>query len=346
MSPLALDHVRELAARKSKAYELLLALDQNLQADGARSQNDARGQDVEACFQHLAQIVDRMQFFEISLDAEAQDRLLALVKNRSNAVASTLAALALTLSEAEPDRGSIQILLAGYPKWLKAVSDLARPSFLGILPNIALHLEELGDDGVDTLIACLNACDSAEDCEILGGCIDRYRETSGSILIAAAEIASAAIRANLRPVVDKLITAVSPEEMLDSKPARDLLPAIAMLKTAGAMAVCVTVAAHNHSSALHLAKNFPNSLSSMKSETQLAYLNALQAIVEETGTSLLGYGTKQLPALFHKAGEARATEFVALGVAIARRYGRLAAEEFFEQKTAASKLSSTAPPSG
>ncbi len=70
---------------------------------------------------------------------------------------------------------------------------------------------------------------------------------------------------------------------------------------------------------------------------QLAYLNAFQAMVEETGTSLVGFGTKQLPAMFQKAGEEPATEFVALGVAIAHRYGRLAAEEFFEQKTAAAK---------
>jgi len=193
------------------------------------------------------------------------------------------------------------------------------------------------ESGVDALIACLNACTSAEDCEILAGCVDRYKETSGGILISAAEIAGVAIRTDSRPLVERLIAAVSSEAMFDSKAARELLPALAKLETASAIGVCVAVAEHNHSSALNLARHLESSLGSMKPQTRGAYLNAFRAIVEEAGVSLLGYGTKQLPALFQKAGEERATEFVAQGVAIAHRYGRLAAEEFLEQKTAAAK---------
>jgi hypothetical protein len=327
MSQIALEHVRELAARKSKAYELLLALEENPQAD-------------ESCFLSLAHIVDRILFHEISLDGGALDNLRGLAKSETNELASTLAVLALALSEAEPDHGSIQVLLSDYAEWLSAVSETARPHFLGILPNIAVHLKELEGSGVDTLIARLNSCGSTGDCEILAGCVDRYQETSGSILIAAAEIASVAIHADSRPLVDKLMSAVEPEAMLDSKPARELLPALAKLKTAAAIGVCVAVAGHNHSSALNLARHLEASLGSMKPETQLAYLNSFQEIVEETGTSLVGYGTKQLPALFQKAGVERATKFVAQGVAIAHRYGRVAAEEFFEQKTAASQQAS------
>jgi len=55
---------------------------------------------------------------------------------------------------------------------------------------------------------------------------------------------------------------------------------------------------------------------------------------------MIGYGTKQLPALFQKAGEERATQFVEQGLVIAHRYGRLAAEEYFDQKTAAAKKAS------
>ncbi len=325
MSQIALEHLRELAARKSKAYQLLLALEENPEAD-------------ESCFESLAQIVDRVLFYEISLDGSALDNLRGLVKSGTNELASTLAVLALALSEAEPDRESVQVLLAGYTNWLSAVSDTARPCFLGILPNIAVHLKELDRDGagVDTLIDCFNKCPSAEDCELLAGCVGRYQETSGIILISAAEIASVAIRTNSRPLVEKLITAVTPEAMLDSKPARDLLPALVKLKAPEAIRVCLAVAGHNPSSALNLARHLESSLSSMAPEMQLAYLNSFQAMVEETGTSLLGYGTKQLPALFQKAGVERATEFVSRGVAIAHRYGRVAAEEFFEQKTAAS----------
>jgi hypothetical protein len=330
MSPPATEYIRELAARKSKAYELLLALDENPDAD-------------DSCFQNLAQIVDRIQFFEISLDTGVLAGLTTLVKSETQELPSTLAVLALALAEAEPDREGIQVLLAGYPKWLRTASDTARPYLLGILPNIAALLKELKESGVDALAACLNACEGNEDSEIVSGCADRYRETSGSILLAAVEIAGIAIHANSRPLVEKLMMAVTPEAMLDSKPARELLPALAKLKTAPAIAVSVAVAAHNHSSALNLARHLSGSLGSMKPEMQLAYLSSFEQIVEEGGISLVGYGTKQLPELFQKAGEERATEIVAQGVAIARRYGRIAAEEFFEQNTAASKLFSKSP---
>ena len=316
MSQVAIEHVRELAARKSKAYQLFLALEENPQAD-------------ESCFESLAQIVDRVIFNEIALEGERLDDLRRFVRSETNDLASTLAVLALSVSEAEPDRGGIQVLLGGFPQWLWAVSPAARPHFLGILPNIAVHLKELQLAGVDALIACLNACASEEDREILAGCLDRYQETSGSILIAAAQIASVALRADSPPLVERLTTAVPPEAMLDSKPARELLPALAKLKTAEAIGVCVAVARESHSSALNLARRIH--------EDSIAYLIAFQRIVEQVGVSMIKYGTNQLPALFQKSGEERATEFVGQGIAIARRYGRVAAEEYFEQRTAAAK---------
>jgi hypothetical protein len=340
MSPAAIAYLRELAARKSKAYELLLALEENRGAD-------------DSSFQNLAQIVDRVQFYEISLDGETLDGLRTVVKSETPDLASTIAVLASALSEAEPDRRSIGVLLAGYPKWLRAVSDIARPHFLGILPNIALYLKELDESGVDALAACLNLCPSAEDCEILAGCVRKYQETSGNIILAAAEIAGVAIRTDSRPLVEKLVNAVAPEATFDSKPARELLPALVGIKTAAAgeavwsaaIGVCVAAAGDNHSSALnlarHLTQHLKGSLGSLAPETQLAYLKSFHLIVEEAGISLLGYGTKQLPFVFQEAGEERATEFVAQGIAIAHRYGRFAAEEFFEQKTEASKRASS-----
>jgi len=323
MSSTAIEHLRALAARHN-AYELLLALEENPQAD-------------DSCFRNLAGIVDRMVSFEVALDRGTLDGLRGLVlpemvRPETDDLAATLAVLAMALSEAEPDRGSVHVLLEGYAKWLSAVSGIARPRFLGILPNIAPHLKELGGSGVDALIACLNSCRSTEDCEILAGCIARYQETSGSIVLAAAEIAGLAIRENSRPLVEKLMAAVSPEVMLDSKAARELLPALAKLKTSAAIGVCVAAAGDNHSSALNLARHID--------EDSAGYLDSFRRIVEEVGISMIGYGTKQLPALFQKAGEERATQFVEQGLVIAHRYGRLAAEEYFDQKTAAAKKAS------
>ncbi len=192
--------------------------------------------------------------------------------------------------------------------------------------------------------------------------MDRYQETSGSIILAAAEIAGVAIRTNARPMVEKLMTVVVPDEMRASRPTRDLLPALAKIKTArggestlgeatlgesvwsAAIGVCVAVAAHNHSSALHLARHLPGSLVSMTPETRLAYLSAFQGIVDAAGISMLGYGTRQLPGLFREVGDERAARFVGEGVAIARRYGKVAAEAFFEQASGASREASPLVP--
>ena len=332
---IATEHVRELAARKSEAYELLLALEENPHAD-------------EACFRSLGQIVDWIVQHPIPLEDGTLDDLREFVRSTQD-LDSTLPVLGLALAEAA-NPGRMRVLLTGYPKWLRAVSDTGRPCLLGILPNISAHLNE-PESSVDSLIACLNACESVEDCEILCECVGRYQDTSGSIITAAAEIAGVAIRTNSRQLVEKLMIAVAPEAMRDSKAARELLPALARLKTiaagesavasesiwSSAIGVCVAVAEDNHSSALHLARHLGASMIAMTPAMQLAYLNSFQKIVEDAGISLLGYGTKQLPALFQEVGGERASQFVAQGAAIARRYGKVAAEEFFEQRSGASR---------
>jgi hypothetical protein len=328
---IAAQHLRQLVASKSKAYELSLSLDQNPSAD-------------DSCFQSLARIVDRLLFNEISLDGAALGDLNALVGAPAEDLASTLAVLDVALSEAEPDRGNLQLLLAGFPKWLRAASNTARPHFLAILPNIAAHLNDLRNSGVESLIACFNWCASSEDSDVVGRCIVRYQETSGEIIRASAELGSLFLREGCGALVERMLIAVPPEAMFDSKDARELLPAIAKLQTAGAAfpavnaaAVCLAAARHNHSSALNLARQLPGVLSPLLPESRLPYLQAFANIVDEAGISLIGYGSKQLPAVFQKAGVDRAGVFVADGLAIAHRYGKVAAQEFFEQKTAASK---------
>jgi hypothetical protein len=341
----ATEHVRELATRKSAAFDLLLALEENPQAN-------------DACFRSLARIVDWIVSHPIALDNGTLDDLRQFVKFETQDLDSTLPVLGLALSEAASP-GRMRVLLASYPAWLRAATATARPHFLGILPNIAANLDELEGGGVETLIACLNACACAEDCEILAECIGRYQETSGNILLAAAEIAGVAIRMDSRTLVEKLMIAVTPEAMLDSKAARELLPALARLKAlaaiestpvddvvrvdlvwSAAVGACVAVAENSHSSALHLARHLGDALVGMTTEGKVAYLHSFQQMIEAAGTSLLGYGTKRLPTLFQEAGHGPATRFVAQGVAIAGRYGRVAAEEFFEQRSGASREAS------
>lgn len=323
-SSIAAEHLRELAGRKSKLYDLMLVLEEQPGAD-------------ESSFESLASIVDRAVFNEISLDAEALGGLVALIKGPAEDLASTLAVLAVALSEAEPDRDRLQLLLSGFPRWLGSASPAARRHFLAIVPNIAALSNELGESGVESLIACFNGCSSDADADLIARCIVRYQETTGDILKAAAELGSLLIRADARSRIDRLLIAAPPDAMLDSKEARALLPAMAALKNPGAVGVSIAVARQNHSSALNLSRQFPALLAPLPPESQAAYLNAFENIVDEAGISLVGYGSKQLPALFQKAGRERAGQFVTEGLAIARRYGKVAAQEFFEQKTAASK---------
>ncbi len=74
----------------------------------------------------------------------------------------------------------------------------------------------------------------------------------------------------------------------------------------------------------------------------MAYLQAFESILDAAGSSLIGYACKRLPGLFQKAGVDRTGQFVEQGIAIARRYGKVAAQEFFEQRTSAAKQA--APP--
>jgi len=321
--PIARQHLRELVERKSKSYELLLALEQNPAPD-------------ESCFGSLARVVDRLVFHEISLGEAELAELSGFLTSAGDDLGSLLSTLALAVSEAEPDRGRLQLLVTGYPKWLNLLSASARPHFLGILPNVAALLGELKESGMQSLIRHFNGCASADDFETLTGCIGRYQETSGEILLAAAELAELAIRADDRAMITALMIAVPPDVMFDSKDARLVLPAMAKLPAAGAV-LCVAVAKHDHSSALNLARQLPNSLAGLGPEEQAAYLKAFRGIVDSAGISLVGYGSKHLPDVFRKAGIDQAREFAEQGIAIARRYGKVAAEEFFEQRTAAAK---------
>lgn len=331
-TPAALAHLRELAERKSKAYELLVSLEQNPSAD-------------ESCFQSLARVADRVQFHEISLDGAALRSLSGFVGAPSPELGSTLAVLDVASSEAEPDRKCLQLLLTHFAGWISSASEAARPAILEILPNIAPHLKDLGSAGVESLIAGFNRCASQEDRDLLARAIVRYQETSAEIIATSAKIASSLLSAGAGALIERLLIVAPPEEMFESKDARELLPAIAGMDLPGAdapllsaaAAVCLAVAKHNASSAVNLARQLPAAVAPLPAESRRAYLKAFESIVDEAGISLLSYGLKQMPAFFQKAGPESAREFVMEGVAIARRFGRIAAQQFFEQKTAASK---------
>ena len=248
-------------------------------------------------------------------------------------------------SQAEPSRDCIRILLAGFPQWLALASPEAAAHFLEVLPNLAAHLKDLGSSGVEKLIAIFKGCSSAHERDLIAHCVITYRETSGEIILASAEIGSRLLRSSAGEWIERMLACVTLEAMLDSKDSRALLPAIAKIQIAGgsesavsaATAVCVAAAGHNHSSALNLARQIGSAVQPLGHEARVPYLKAFVDIVEAAGVSLVGYGCNQLPGMFQKAGPERAAAFVTQGVEIARRYGQVAAQEYFEQKTSAAK---------
>ena len=127
MKVLRMVHVQDLAEQRSSAYELLLALEENPAAD-------------ERCFRSLGRIVDWVASHPISLEGRALDELSSFLRTETADLGAKLQVLFLTLSEAS-NPGRVRTILMGYPRWLREVSDLARPYFLGILPNVAAHLD-------------------------------------------------------------------------------------------------------------------------------------------------------------------------------------------------------------
>ena len=77
-----------------------------------------------------------------------------------------------------------------------------RAHLLGILPNIAAHLDQPEGSGIEGLIGRLNGCASAARTAKFSADASAGTRTLGSIVAAAAEIAGVAIRTNSRELVE------------------------------------------------------------------------------------------------------------------------------------------------
>jgi len=331
-SPVAAQHLRELAERKSKAYELLILLEQNPSAG-------------EACFHALGRVIDHTILTEVALDPSVWS---GVVSAPSEDLAADLAGIDSALAATGQDRGRTQLLLRNYPAWMRQSSPVSWPHLRSILPKISPMLDELGAEGIEVIIECFNGCGSAETAGVVSDAVATYAETAGDIVRAAAELSSLFLRTGSPDAIAGMLRTVTPEQIFDSKDARGLLPAIAKLKVADdpvwstAAEACIISAGYNHSTALNLARTLSGVLARLRPEIAVPYALALREVVASGGISLIGFATKQLPAMFESAGAERAATFVSEGCSIARKYGRVAAQEFFEQKTSAAKQAAPA----
>jgi hypothetical protein len=166
--------------------------------------------------------------------------------------------------------------------------------------------------------------------------------TSGEVILAAARITDAALKSGEADVAQRMVSVLNPDKLMETKEGRSLLPAIAAVgqdsdPTSRALAagLCFTIASDNFSSALHVAKKL-RSLPEMRTDVRHAYLRSFEALIRQVGVSMVGFGLEKLAGRYQKNAEGT-QRFVDQGLSVARRYGRFAADEFFQQKTAVSR---------
>ena len=331
----AKNHLRELAARKSVAYELLVHLEQlspSVDAD---------------CFKNLSELVDRVVFHEVRVPAEVTRRFEDMARSNTSELGQLLDVWQQTFKKAEPSRAGMRLVLANYADWLTEVSASARPAFLEALPRMAQRIHELGLDGMRTIILALNACTSSTDCGIVAKGIAAYGRTSGSILLAVARIARDAAAFDATTKLETVIGAVPPDTVLDAKDSRNLLPATARVskhcanlgKTAWLRGIdlCLALATRSHSSACVVAEKLPTLLTELSPGADAAYMDAFSRLVETIGVSIVGFGITKMPRVFRDLGAPQAMQFVDVGIYVAEKYGRKAGKSFFDERTSASR---------
>lgn len=303
------EHIEELAARKGGWHYLLLALEENPRAD-------------EASFEALAHVVDRVTFHEISAGEDIRRELGSFLKTQDGDVAGLMTAWTDAISAAEPSRDAIRVLLSGFPRWTRTLSANGVGAFGAVMPVLAPFAAELKDEGVQAVVSILS--------DTVASTAAVYRESSGEIILAAARIV------HIAPgEADRMATIAAPEKIFEIKEGEKLLPAIAAAGAkhgADAVELCLNVAEQSFSSAVHVAGKVAGI-----AQVPRGYLDAFNRIVKHAGISMVRFGLKQLPERFEKNGVESTLRFVDQGVAIGKRYGQIAAQEFFEEKTAAAR---------
>lgn len=327
------EHIEELASRKGGAHYLLLALEQNPLAD-------------DKCFEALSQLVDRVTFHEISVGEDARSELSTFLATRTSELPALLSAWRAAFLAAEASRDGMRLLLLRYPTWIRAVSEARIESFTTLLPIIAPDIGDLKDDGMKTLISILNGSSPGHDCRTLVDRLAAYQGTSGEIMLATALIADLSLKSNAPALFERMVAVMPPSKLMENKDARTLLPLISDISIDGgslsratriaATGLCFTVAEYSFSSALYVAKKIKH-LPEMHSDVLLSYLRAFDGIVTAIGISMVGFGSKELLERFQTAGMESTLLFVDQGLSVAKKYGKVAAQKFFDQKTAAAR---------
>ncbi len=228
----------------------------------------------------------------------------------------SLPALRDAVKAAHPDRKCIAYILANVSKW----ND---PSVRDSLPALAPALLDLHDDGMAMLLEA-----AALDGRAVSA-VAAYSMTNKAIVRAAAGLALHATRTGRIGDLQRLTAACPAERMEESKDAEKLLPAVAAVPDA--LALAAAIAQRNISSARGVC------LKLAKLDRTPEYLSDFQLAVEAIGVQSVGFCLETLPGLYAAHGLERTHAFVAMAAEAAREYGSHAGQAFLERKTKAAK---------
>lgn len=329
-------HLAEMATRCSPVYRVFPAL------DASALDADARA----AVRRALSAIADFSVWQEIHIDQPELDRSLdAVLRGDPLPPAAFAAAWRDALESSLPDRRSGALVLHGFVGWIQASPAFLRPLLTGDLGVLFAHAADLGDDGIRRVLADVGSVGPGL-AEAAAAFVKTYAETDAAHFKAVASLAALALTQGRRDAMDRLVAGVTLDQMMESRDACRLLPALAAACTAAEAAApgsaihlleAASRLADGHlSSTYGLVRRMPRILKRLPASVVGAYLAGSARLLEAAGPRLIGYVLDSLPGVFRK-NAAEAETVVTDAAALALQGGTTAAEWYLERRTAASR---------
>jgi hypothetical protein len=329
-------HARDLVALGMKAYGLFPALEAAIAEPAA----------LQSARREVAALVDFMTWQELSVEDAGLHRALAgSLALSPPGPGESLRAWNAAVQAALPSRTACKMLCVRFPEWCAATAPTARAAFIEALTAAAPYVNELGDRGVAVLREGVEAAVAAGCADGYVGFLKTYREADAAIVLGAAKTARAAVDAGATDLLPALAAAVSMDELMESRDACRLLPAMGNLLpafvkdstalTAPLLRAVLHTAQASPSSAYGLCRGLLKARSVVPDSCKAAYVETLSGLLHAAGPRMAGFVVRKLPKLFRDLPEGRAAELAQAAARIARDYGTAAAEEFLAQRTPA-----------
>lgn len=325
-------HVEELQGR-SDAYRLFAPLPPAEPGDAAAA----------ALRSEVGGIVDLAFAQELAVGDRGSKALTSLLALGTPPPRDALAAWRLSLEAAFPSRKAMHRVLYSFADWLARLDPAARSALLPVLPKIMPALCELKDPGVEETLGLLSRL-AVSGRESRLASVTGYGATSGAILLGVLRLLAGAARWNGDERVAPILTAASPETVVEDEDCEALLPAAGTVSKSAeenetlwtaAIELVAGLAAGSASSALVTARDLPDILGALSPETAVGYAQGFASLARELGLGVVGFGRRELPGLYHSLEHGRDVTDHALE--IRKRYGVQAAMEFLQGGTEAAR---------